>query len=388
MTIRPRLTRTVALAVAVRTAFTVATPALLPAQGGQQAVVSGGVAEPARLSVRGEVLVRFGGLRDDPREELQGDADVLDVQRLPGRRWLVTDRHVLKVHSASGVLQRVVGRRGSGPGEFRHLLAVCLLADGRWQALDRQLRRVVRFSADGQHESTRTIESAIEFDGCFADGSLLVRDPPLALYAALDRGESGDDREFRTRFRRVSIDGRSLAMFDSLPFETFAVLRRRVNAVVRRDTFYFAESSTPEVRVYAPDGRLARRISWKAEARPVTEALLRAAGAGRPDRMAQGDQIRATPVDLSKEPRLLPSLGHLRVGSDGTVWVSTYPVGAEPVTWRVFGPDGAVLGRFDVPTIPGLRDVELVRGERDLVVLRALDDDRAVHLLVYSLLAR
>ncbi len=332
--------------------------------------------------------MRFGGLRDDPREELSSDAEVLDVQRLRDGRWLVTDRTALKVYGASGGLERVVGRVGSGPGEFRHVLAACVLPDGRWQVLDRQLRRVVRFAPDGRHEATRAVAAPVEYDGCFADGSLLVRDPPEALHRAFDRGESPGTREFRTLFRRMQPDGRTVARFDSLPFETFNVLRRWVNAVVRRDTLYFAESHRPEVRVYAPDGRLVRRITWTPEARPVTEALVRAQGAGRGARVVRGDEVREPPVDLAREPRTLPPVGRLKVGDDGTIWVSTYPLRGEAVEWRVFGAEGTELGHFAVPTVPGFTDVSVVRGERAQVALRALDGDGAVHLLVYPLRRR
>jgi hypothetical protein len=217
-----------------------------------------------------------GGLSDVPANELSQDPDVVDAQRLTDGRWLITDQDHLKLYDRSGRLERVIGRKGSGPGEFRHILSACELRDGSIQVLDRQQRRISRFTATGRHVSTTAVSEPLEFDGCFSDGTLLVRSTPEALYRALERGESQVGRDVQTIFRRVAPSGRTAIRFDSLPFETFSVLRRRVSAVVRRDTFYFAESYRPEVRVYSPQGTLVRRFSITAEQRPVTEALVRA----------------------------------------------------------------------------------------------------------------
>jgi hypothetical protein len=88
---------------------------------------------------------------------------------------------------------------------------------------------------------------------------------------------------------------------------------------------------------------------------------------------------------MSGEPKMVPGLGLMKVGNDGTIWVSSYPLQGERMSWRLLNGDGTVIGRFVVPTLPGFTDVSVVRGERRSVVLRALDDDGAVNLLVFAL---
>mgnify|MGYP005866940641 CR=1 FL=1 len=151
------------------------------------------------------------------------------MQRLRDGRWLVTDRSHLKVYAATVRLERVVGRTGSGPGEFRHVRAACMLADGRWQVLDRQQRRLSRFTPDGQHLETRAVASSVEYDGCFGDVSLLVRDPPEALQRTFDRGESPAGREYRTLFRRIR-PGRRVLIAWSGTAATGVSLHRRTPA--------------------------------------------------------------------------------------------------------------------------------------------------------------
>ena len=370
------------LALLVVTAFAACAPAI--SVGAQSSRVSPD-ARGEGLSVAATPIRRFGGLSDDPANELSKDPDVVDAQRLTDGRWLITDRDHLKLYDRTGRLERAIGRKGSGPGEFRHILSACELRDGSIQVLDRQQRRVSRFTAAGRHVRTSAVSEPLEFDGCFSDGTLLVRSAPEALHRVLDRGESPLGLDVHTIFRRVEPSGRTAIRFDSLPFETFSVLRRRVSAVVRRDTFYYAESYRPEVRVYSPQGPLVRRFSITAEQRPVTEALVRAQRSETGRRIVGADEVRTPPVNMSGEPKMVPGLGLMKVGNDGTIWVSSYPLKGERMSWRLLNGDGTVIGRFVVPTLPGFTDVSVVRGERRSVVLRALDDDGAVNLLVFAL---
>lgn len=62
----------------------------------------------------------------------------------------------VRVYDSAGGLVRVIGRRGRGPGEFSHLVAIGFLGDTLY-AVERTPGRVSRFTAAGEHLSTTEV---------------------------------------------------------------------------------------------------------------------------------------------------------------------------------------------------------------------------------------
>lgn len=113
-----------------------------------------------------------------------------------GRRVVIASEREgrLVVLSPSLSVRSRVGRRGSGPGEFRELRAVRLAPDGSVLALDRALRRISRFTWVGDSlRLTQTIGLSVDPYDLLAldDGSVWVLGP----YAG-------------SRLHRIAADGR------------------------------------------------------------------------------------------------------------------------------------------------------------------------------------
>ncbi|MBL0178578.1 MAG: 6-bladed beta-propeller [Gemmatimonadetes bacterium] len=82
-----------------------------------------------------------------------GDAPLIGLAAVaapgPGGRVYVLDQltQSIYVYSAAGTPERVIGRSGQGPGEFKMAFAFDVAADGRLAVLDDGLRRVTLFDA-------------------------------------------------------------------------------------------------------------------------------------------------------------------------------------------------------------------------------------------------
>ncbi|MBP6571143.1 MAG: 6-bladed beta-propeller [Gemmatimonadales bacterium] len=83
----------------------------------------------------------------------------------PGGRVYVLDQltQSIYVYSASGTPERVIGRSGQGPGEFKMAFAFDVAADGRLAVLDDGLRRVTLFDAKDAVVATQPLGGSAAF---------------------------------------------------------------------------------------------------------------------------------------------------------------------------------------------------------------------------------
>ena len=134
--------------------------------------------EPLRYQVSDEPRLQIGSAHDGESALHR----VTGAIRLPDGRFVVANAgtHELKFFDSSGVHLASTGQRGDGPGDFEHISLIGALADGRIAAMDMMLGRVSVFSADGVHERTYRVSSAvsetgsrIEMHGFLADGTLV-----------------------------------------------------------------------------------------------------------------------------------------------------------------------------------------------------------------------
>lgn len=125
-----------------------------------------------------EPLVRIG-LVDGPDEYLFDQ--VLDVSVTTAGEMVVTDRSGrIRVFDAAGNFQRVLGRKGRGPGEYLEPFVVEILGESGLRIYDRQLRKLSIHSPDGAHISSRVVNASgtpvgasHEFYGWKASASLV-----------------------------------------------------------------------------------------------------------------------------------------------------------------------------------------------------------------------
>lgn len=141
-------------------------------------VVAANQAEPPRYRVSAEPRLQIGSAHDGE----SGLHLVTGAIRLADGRFVVANAGTreLKFFDSTGVHLGSTGQHGDGPGDFEHISLVGALGDGRIAAMDMVLGRVSVFSADGVHERTYRVSSAIgetgsriEMYGFLADGTLV-----------------------------------------------------------------------------------------------------------------------------------------------------------------------------------------------------------------------
>lgn len=129
----------------------------------------------ARFVIEPTAVVSIGGLADNPDRELRTGADVQFVRRSDGS-LVLSDGDRLRLHAADGKLQRMVGRNGAGPGEFRRLAGLCLSRGDTLVAYDGDNRRI------GVYDPALTLVRELPLvsgsmswrDGCLSSGHFLV----------------------------------------------------------------------------------------------------------------------------------------------------------------------------------------------------------------------
>ncbi len=250
--------------------------------------------------------------------------------------------HQLLYYSQNGVLERAVGREGSGPREFRSFDFLGVIGDSVWVGDRANLRLSV---LDGAGEFIRSISLNALSDrglvhpvGVFDDGSILLS---ITVPAAIEPGLSPN-------YRRLFVVHPDTSIADLGRFfrgESYWVphqgtvadigrpfAQQGLTAVHGGEWFY---SGGKEYRVERHDitGRLRGLYSYPGEPRLVTRRDLdEYLGWIRAVRGESREQLlrRAPP------PERLPSYAELLIGRDGTVWAAPHEGAKPPKCWHVF----------------------------------------------------
>jgi hypothetical protein len=288
--------------------------------------------------------------------------------------------HELRFYSHEGVLQRSVGRDGSGPNEFRLLDFLEVIADSVW-VCDRENQRVSVLDQSG--EFVRLISLAavstqglVRCGGVFDDGSiLLLRGEPgtaepglrraYRRHFVLDRGGSISElgRFFRGESYWVPM-GSGIADVGR-PFA-----REGLTAVRGREWFY-SDGGAYRVEQHDIAGRLRAVYSYPEELRSVTQrdleeylAVIRPEGKGP----SRGEQLlRRAPL-----PERMPAYAGLVIDREGNVWAAPH-AGAKPRNcWHIYQRRPPLFAkaclpeRFRVLDIAGASVLGVLRDENDV----------------------
>lgn len=279
----------------------------------------------------------------------------------------------IRVYTPDGRLERVIGGTGAGPGEFRAIGSMGLIADTLWVA-DPANGRITFFTAVGQVIRTmraqpvavdagfgRPIliwpmiprpdgrwEGAVAMDG--GPDSLVLSYPNLVFDetgAVVDTlgVRSVQVPPFRVRAGDVSI--RSEHALAAWPLVRWSggdtvVVRRPVAGSNREATFGVARIDASGDTVF--------RVEFRYRPSPVDDEYV-AWVVGQMPR-TPGQSIGADQLERALRsvlPTFHPPVSQVRPGEDGSTWLRREHRGGETSRWLVIGRDGEALGHVDLP---------------------------------------
>jgi hypothetical protein len=334
--------------------------------------------------------------------------DIVGVVHTPAGALAVADAGDERITVLNGIgeVVRILGARGTAPGEFRSLDWLASAGDSLL-AFDRIERRLTLFGAVG---TVRTADLdlggllATMPLGRFHDGTLLVESGgPIFPFP----GRPWQVRRDTALLVRVAADGRLMDTLAIVPWsESFGValgsgdrrfmapmplpFARRTSAAPLGSGFVVGEGGSYAVDVYDAQG--VKRLSMRRNltGAPVTpeamEAFRDARRARPPGRGLQGslDSAMTTALDSAPFPPTMPVFERLLVDDQGNIWVENYSIRTDqPRLWSVFNPSGRWLG--DVATPRGFRTDYIAK---DALYGVRYDGEGIPHVQGYALIKR
>jgi hypothetical protein len=306
----------------------------------------------------GEALLSVGS-EEDPL------FDVVGAARRPGGGVLVGlgSSGEIRFYDAFGELEATRGRPGEGPGEFRILQSVGLLAGDTAWAYDFALRRVTLLEPGAGVVEVGTLDpaplralavSTVPSGGwilreAWGDGPATVetglRRDPVRVYRTSRQGRVGEAlASLPGREVLISSEG-GRGVMGTAPFA------RDASAVAVGDDVIMGDQTGHELRVVDLDGTLRRIVRWNGPSLEVTSEEVAAwknaqvAAADPRDRAGVRTYLEGTPL-----PERRPAYGALLPGPAGEIWVAEYAhPGNSPSAWTVLGPEGRWLGPVPMP---------------------------------------
>ena len=305
------------------------------------------------------------GTRDSPSESF---FRIPGLKGMPGGGVVVVDgsNRELRFFDSGGRLERRVGRRGEGPGEFGDPVLVPTVA---WDSLvvwDVALLRFQVFSMDGQESRTirlRTRWPAGARPPVGAVGTRMLVES-RALFDLLSLRRAGP-REGTVRYLwvdptaeteseitsisvvhlyRSSGGGRWSSGLSVIPFTVLP------SASVTESGAFIADGVSSEIRRYDLQGSLRRVFRVDAEGRPVTSDMIEAEIAERAAATNGSRDFLEWLFGQMPIPDSLPSFQALQLDELGWLWAEVYEVDpVRPRQWMVFDSEGRAHGTVETP---------------------------------------
>lgn len=287
--------------------------------------------------------------------------------------------HDVRVFSPAGRLERTIGRRGRGPGEFENPVAMGFLGRELWVS-DGALQRIVFFGPDGRPDSTANLTqppptgfypgpaSAVAGDGTIivvpavGGDRMVMPDPaPLPILRVTASGRMDTLHLLDVRGIAVAVDlgGRQGLARQPLPTAPIHSISTdgSLLAVVEQTGGAGAPPSTFRLILKDGQGRLLGQ-------RPVPYTPVRVPAAWRDSilkmydqsgRSAEQQQTARRLASALHFPSTFPPVAQVLVGADRTVWVRLAGAGAM-ASWLVFDARAAQIGALQLPAAMTLRN--------------------------------
>lgn len=271
-----------------------------------------------------------------------------------------------RIYDTNGDFIRLIGRAGSGPGEFRSPIRLWLGVDDTVFIAD--LDRLSVFDSAGSfirsHAFGLAFPEARLNDGSYfrtayapgVDGAQLGQSrPDYVLVRMASDGTIADTitRIAGAEFYRRSPDGQQI-------FNYRAPLGAERLLVPHNDRIYTGDGKTWEVHVLASSGELERILRRSGDARPVSAEAIRAFEAQMLESM-RTDEQRVALQQLFREwtyPEMQPVYDRLLVDGADNVWLRNFQLPAvDSSQWTLFDAAGIWLGEVTLPSALAVEEI-------------------------------
>jgi hypothetical protein len=297
----------------------------------------------------------------------------------------------LRFFSENGALVATSGRIGSGPGEFRALLWLQVLPGDTIVTYDYMLRRVTRFSADG--EPARSYDIAPPTDAGYPEPRGAVNDGSIVFVPGFDRRFGQGERRDTVPFFLYDDDGTLVGPVASFPgreeffarmgeaaYRSEVPFGRDVLAAAGADLIAIATNDTYAISLFDPSGRLRGIVRAAIAGAPVgpreLEHWKEEKLARLPDERRQRFAIFYEDLPARSTH---PPFTALQVDRSGLLWIGRPSRRQDRNTWDVFGQGGDPVARIEMPSNLKVLDI----GPDHVLALARDGADREV-IVVYS----
>lgn len=268
----------------------------------------------------------------------------------------------LKAFEPSGRHLWTAGSKGEGPGEFRSLSRISLLAGDSVIAIDQAGRRGVVFGPDGTFARGWRLASPPEgYAGLWALGATERGD--VVAFAASVQAPPPEGK-YRLPFLLLYYDqaGALRATAGQLPSGDYALiagpsqtytsmalpLGRRTETSVRGEDIAITTQDRFEVLRYDSDGTLRQILRVLREPLGVDAAVR--------NRLEESEVQRIEGM----LPETLPAVGRIHMDAEGRLWVEEYvpPYEERQPVWWVFDKDGRAIAKASVPFDSSVQQID------------------------------
>jgi hypothetical protein len=298
--------------------------------------------------------------------------DVRGARRLSDRRVVVANSGNSEIlfFDGRGGFRTAVGGQGLGPGEFRAVSYVGRFGEDSLVVLDRGLRRISYFDADGGFLRSTPVDLNVGLallpKGNLSDGRLLFGGGPTA--ESVGQLANGINR-MPTRFAIAALDGSLDVTVAELPgAELYAAnveadlemwhmpFAKTPAGGVWGDRVYIGTADRYEIQVWDIKGSLIRIILLDQESMPISPADIDSVLEEWISEDPESEEgLRRRYREIPPLDRM-PAYGRFLTDSEGCLWVEEYRRSGDWVpTWTIFSHSGIVLSRVALP-----RDLEVL----------------------------
>lgn len=296
----------------------------------------------------------------------------------------------LKVFAPDGSLRQVIGRKGTGPGEFEYLAYLWACGGDSAFVEDVGRRRVTVFDPAG-HEARAFELKGPEGNAAFSTTCNRRGDILTTGWGDMRNAGLGPHRPV-VKVAFASRDGRATQSLGAFPGTEMVRVPwggyprpagRWLRIAMGEGLAWIAANEDRDVQGYDLQGRLRRVIRRPGEEPPFTAADRDMVERLVVDSLRTERERKSVREELARNPlpEGPPAVVDLRTDALGNVWVRSFPrAEAANPWWSVYAPDGGYQGDVRMPD-----DVQVLEIGRDYVLALRNDPDLGHLVLVYSL---